>query len=284
IGLGAAGYSAGLLSPSGVRRGLFLFGIQLALFPGTPLIVLLAVLAATALFYDARGERLVDRAQRWWPAMDLPPPRALWAPLGSSLALVAMALAGGVLAASILPPAMQGWGRADGPEDQRYSFYTSFFNYSFNDTAVVERQGFELGKRGLVLRPQASGSITFRLARPPESLVLFKGNFYNRCFDGPDACPTDVSFANALEFSTDGENFGPVMSDTSVGEVVGEPVQSLGTLLGSNRAYWLRFRATNTTPYEVTVLPSFVVSVVVDPGALPSPSSPSLLTPAGGPP
>lgn len=282
VGLGAAGYSAGLLSPSGMRRGLILLGIQLALFPGTPMILVLAAVAGTALFYDARGERLVDRAQRWWAAMGVPPPRAFWSPVGSSLALVATALAGGVLAASVLPPAMQGWGRADGPEDQRYSFYTSFFNYSFNDTAVVERQGYELGERGLVLQPQAGGSITFRLARPPESLVLFKGNFYHRCFDRSDACPTDVAFTNALEVSTEGETFWPVLTDSSVGEVVGNPVQDLSPLLGASRTYWLRFRASNTTPYEVTVLPSFVVSVVVDPDALPHPLFPIVAYAGGG--
>ena len=40
------------------------------------------------------------------------------------------------------------------------------------------------------------------------------------------------------------------------------------------REYRLRFRATNTTDGFVTVLPSLVVSVVVDPDAAPDPAFP----------
>ncbi len=282
LGLGTAGYSAGLLSPSAVLRALFLLGIQVALYPGTPLILLLIGVAGAALICDARGERLVDRMRGLWPAAGLPAPRSLGRWAGGTWPLLSVPLAGGILAAAVFPEAMRAWGRPDGPDGQRYNFYTSFFNFSFNDTAVVERQGFDLGKRGLALKPQASGSITFQLQRAPESLVLLRANFYHRCFDGPEVCPTAAVFSNALELSTDGQTFLPVMRDTSVGEVVGDPVQDLTSLLGSSQAYWLRFRATNTSPYEVTVLPSLVVSVVVDPATVPDPLFPVVAYAAGG--
>src|SRR5437660_893124 len=52
------------------------------------------------------------------------------------------------------------------------------------------------------------------------------------------------------------------------------PVQDLTPLLDTARTYLLRFSATNTTSARVTVLPSVVTSVVVDPLTAPHPLFP----------
>jgi 4-amino-4-deoxy-L-arabinose transferase-like glycosyltransferase len=171
---------------------------------------------------------------------------------------------------------MQGWARAEGPDAQRYSFYSSFFNYAISADRIEQRDGYELGKLGLTLPPGRSGAIVFRLERPPDALVLLKANFYNRRFAESGAlATTGAAFSNALEISTDqGQSYRTVLADASLGEVVGSPALDLTRFLGPSRTYWLRFRAHNSTESEVTVLPSVVVSTVTDPLALPHPAFP----------
>src|SRR4051794_7502004 len=175
VALSAAGYSAGLLAPGAVLWALVLLALQVALFPGTPLVAALAALAAAVLVADARRQR----AMAWFRAAWAHRPRAPETALRASWPAALTWLAGALIAAALFPDAMQGWGRADAPDAQRYNFYTSFFNYSFNDERVVQRDGFDLGGCGLTLAPGASGSITFRLERTPESLVFLKANFYD---------------------------------------------------------------------------------------------------------
>lgn len=260
----AAGYQAGLLSPHHALWTLVLLALQVALFPHTPLIAALTLLALAALVVDARGERLAVRLR----ALFAPPLQRLAARLRACWPPAAAAGAAALFAAALFPNAMQGWARADPPDANRYSFYSSFFNYAISDDRIVQFEGFTLGELGLMLAPGASGTIAFRLERPPESIVLLKANFYNRRFGpGSEHAPT---FQNVIELSTDqGSTYSTVVANASFGEVLSTPPLDLTPFLGASRSYFLRFRATNTTSDAVTVLPALVVSVVADPLTLP---------------
>jgi hypothetical protein len=260
----AIGYQTGLLSFHHALWALVLLALQVALFPHTPLIAALALLALATLAADARGERLAPRLH----VLLAPPLQRLATRLRACWPPAAAAGAAALFAAALFPSAMQGWARADPPDANRYSFYSSFFNYAISDDRIVQLEGFTLGELGLMLAPGASGTIAFRLERPPESIVLLKANFYNRRFGpGSEHAPT---FENAIELSTDqGSTYATVAANASFGEVLGTPPLDLTPFLGASRSYRLRFRATNTTSEAVTVLPALVVSVVADPLALP---------------
>ncbi|NBT05133.1 MAG: hypothetical protein EBS94_17260, partial [Proteobacteria bacterium] len=176
---------------------------------------------------------------------------------------------------------MQGWFRDDPPDAQKYNLYSSFFNYSISDARIVSLEGYDLGERGLMLKPGTSGAITFTLDRPPRSIALLKANFYNRRFlqkgEVVGSVPETV-FTNALEVSTDrGQTYWPVFTDRSIGDVVGSEPVDLTPSVGNASNYLLRFRATNTASEPMLVLPSMVVSVVVDPLTAPSPMFPAVL-------
>ncbi|HEX2036400.1 MAG TPA: hypothetical protein VHS99_19630 [Chloroflexota bacterium] len=269
LGAAAVAYNVGLLR--GVTRSLRLFVLQLGLAPETPLAALALAVVAATLVADAGGRRLVLLAWDVWQRRPRVVERAL---LGAWPAYVA-ALGAGLLTATLFPAAMQGWARADGPDAQRYNFYTSFFNYSFNDERVVSHEGYEVGKMGLVLAPGRSGSIVFRLQRPGGSVVFLRPNFYNVPVDERQVVPGGTPFENALEVSVDGgRTYQTVLQNTSLGDVLGGYTHDLTPHLGTSSEYWLRFRATNTTEAEVTVLPSVVASVVADPLAAPDASFP----------
>jgi len=259
-----AGYQTGLLSLHHTLDALVLLLLQVALFPHTPLIAALALLALATLAADARGECFPAHLR----AALGPRLRRFGARLGAFWPVAAAAVAAALFAAALFPKSMQGWARADPPDANRYSFYSSFFNYAISNDRIVQLEGFTLGELGLMLSPGMSGTITFRLERSPESMVLLKANFYNRRFGpGSEHAPT---FENAIELSTDqGSTYSTIVANASLGEVLGTPPLDLTPFLGTSRSYLLRFRATNTTGEAVTVLPALVVSVVADPLALP---------------
>jgi len=266
IAVGSFVVGAGVLTASALVRGALLFTLQAALFPDTPLVLFLLTLLGATLLLDARGVRISDAAQ----ALLRRVPRSSAGYLADLARCAAVAGGGMLLAAALVPPTMQGWGRAEAPDAQRYNFYSSFFNFAISADRIESREGFDLGKLGLTLRPGASGSIVFRLERTPESLVLLRANFFHRVFDERAAILSDVVYRNALEVSTDGGlTFERVLEDTTVGEVLGSSSLDLTPFLGGSRTYRLRFSAVNTTPLEVVVLPSLVVSVVTDPLAFP---------------
>jgi hypothetical protein len=276
VGGASFAYAAGLLVGGTAVRALVLLALQLALFPGAMAVATGLALAGAILAADARRQPFLD----WLLALWRRRPRQVERAVGDAWPALAAAGAAAVVAAAVLPTAMQGWGRADPPDARQYNFYSSFFNYAISADRIEQRDGYELGLRGLTLPPGRSGSIVFRLDRTPDSLVILKANFYNRRFDG-EGGPADV-FTNALELSTDeGRTYRTVLADTSLGEVIGRSEVNLTPLLGDSRTYYLRFRATNTTSAEVTVLPSIVVSTVVDPLTLPDPLFPIVPYAAG---
>ena len=260
LGVGAVAYGAGVVG--GATRGLRLFALQLALAPetvlaGRPLgasrgVVLLAdaraarVLRATALVAGRpRGpERAGAGGWRWW-------------------AVARRGLAGGRRCS---PGRCRGGGGRTGRTRGGSASTPRSSTPRTTTSGWCSDEGYELGKLGLTLPPGRSGEIVFRLERPAESLVLLRPNFYNVPVDERSVVAGGRPFSNALEVSTDGgRNFRPVLVDTTAGDVLGGAVYDLTPYLGVSREYLLRFRATNTTDGEVTVLPSLMVSVVADP-------------------
>ena len=269
VGLGYASLAmvAGVVTPAAASRAAALFGMQLVLFPGTPMALACIAIGALVLRIDGRGQSLPQQLARWWRGAA--PLLARWLPSGASLAGTALAAA--AVAAAVFPDAMRGWGTAAAPDAQAHDLYRSFFNYSLTEDARQEqRSGFGLGLRGLTLAPGASGSIVTRLDRPPRSVVLLKAEFYNRRLAESGETLSDESFPNALEVAAgEGAPFVPVLRDASLGEIAGGQMLDLTPLLGTETVYRLRFSASNTTTGEVTVLPSFLVSVVTDEGTVP---------------
>ena len=108
-------------------------------------------------------------------------------------------------------------------------------------------------------------------------MVLLRPNFYNRELTADAKTLTERRFGNALEVSAgDGQPYRTLLADELAGEILGNEVWDLTPALGDTRTYRLRFRAQNTTPATVTVLPVLNVSGVVDPQTVPHPSFPIL--------
>jgi hypothetical protein len=212
---------------------------------------------------DARGGRAALSA---WIALRRALPSLVAAFRQLDRPLIAAAL-GGALAATMFPSAMQGWARPEPPDAERYNAYRSFFNYSIGDDPQLEsRTGFGLGLRGLTLPPGGEGSVTFRFSRPPDSLVLLKADFYNRPLSDEGTSLLDQTYENALELiAGPSSNVQLVERNVTLGEIAGGRVIDLTPLLGAAADYRLRFSAANALDREVTVLPSFVISTVVDP-------------------
>ncbi|HEU5317079.1 MAG TPA: hypothetical protein VFX49_13300 [Chloroflexota bacterium] len=255
--------AAGTLDAARLARLGAAFGLQVLLVPETPPALVLVVLLGTVLSVDARRGRAALSA--WIAARRaLPALGGWWRRVAPPLVA---AFLGGALCATLFPSAMQGWARPDPADAERYNAYRSFFNYSIGDDPQLEsRTGFGLGLRGLTLPPGGSGSITFRFTRPPDSLVLLKADFYNRPLSPEGTSLLDETYRNALEMAAGpAGTFQPVARDVTLGEIAGGRVLDLSPLLGSTAEYRLRFSAVNTLDREVTALPSFVISTVVDP-------------------
>jgi hypothetical protein len=278
LAVASVAHTAGLLSGSGVLRALRLALLQAVLAPETPVAGLALLVALAGVLVDRRGDRLGGVAGGLWRRRPRGPERwlrGIWPAL-------AVAAGAAFLGAAVFPGAMQGWARAEDGDARKYGFYTSFFNTSFNDERVVQREGYEMGKLGLTLPPGRSGQIVFDLERPPDSIVLLRPNFYNVPVDERSVVAGGQPFSNALEVSADGgRSYRTVLADTTVGDVLGGAVYDLTPFLGVSPRYLLRFRATNTTGGEVTVLPSLVVSVVADPATAPDPAFPIVAGAAG---
>lgn len=264
--------TAGAVSASRLALSVALFALQLALYPGTPWLLALSVGTVCLLLLDRVGIRGLDVLSRWWP------------PVGSSLARTARPLAAplltaalaGAFAAALFPDAMRGWARAEPTDAQSFNLYRAFFNYSiYEDDRLERRTGFGLGLRGLTLAPGQEGEVVVRLDRPATSIVLLRTDFYNRRLAETGTALTDETFPNRLELSTGSSGvYRTLVENTSLGEIVGGRVLDLTGVLSDARSYRLRFTARNTTAGEVTVLPSFSVSTVVDPDAVPHPAFP----------
>jgi len=235
------------------------------------------------LWLDHKGARVSEALKaplrRGWNSVRGPLARGLATATVGACALAA--------AAAVLPDAMQGWGQADPPEARRYNFGATYFIYTSGpeDQRAQVLEGFDLGFRGLTLRPGRRGTLIYRLERPAESVVLVRPNFYNRRLKEQDAAAaaeawntaalSDEAFPNAFELETeDAPGFRTIFRDTSIGEVTGSQVLDLTPFLGGSRWYRLRLTATNTTSAEVTVVPSIQVSTVVDRRAAPHPTFP----------
>ena len=272
--------NVGTVTATQMIRPVILWVLQLVLHPDTPLAALVAVIAITIMEADRRNLGVVREVSDAWSRRSRIGERALIVRFPALLAMVAGATVAGVF----YPDAMQGWFRDDPPDAQKYNLYSSFFNYSISDARIVSLEGYDLGERGLMLKPGASGVITFTLDRPPRSIALLKANFYNRRFlqkgEISGSVPDKV-FTNALEISIDrGQTYWPIFIDRSIGDVVGSEPVDLTPSVGNASNYLLRFRATNTASEPMLVLPSMVVSVVVDPMTAPHPVFP--VVPWGG--
>ncbi len=272
--------NVGTVTATQISRPVILWVLQLVLHPDTPLATLVAVIAITILEADRQNLGVVSEVSDAWSRRSRVGERALIVRFPALLALVT----GATVAGAFYPDAMQGWFRDDPPDGQKYNFYSSFFNYSISDARIVSLQGFDLGERGLMLKPAAYGAITFTLDRPPRSIALLKANFYNRRFlqkgEIAGSVPETV-FTNALDISIDrGQTYWTILTDRSIGDVVGSEPVDLTPSVGNAANYLLRFRATNTASEPMLVLPSMVVSVVVDPMTAPHPVFP--VVPWGG--
>ena len=269
--------NVGTVTATQIVRPVVLWVLQLVLHPDTPLAALVAIVAIAVMEADRRNLGVVSEVSDAWARRSRVGERALILRIPALLAMVA----GATVAGAFYPDAMQGWFRDDPPDAQKYNLYSSFFNYSISDARIVSLEGYDLGERGLMLKPGTSGAITFTLDRPPRSIALLKANFYNRRFlqkgEVVGSVPETV-FSNALEVSTDrGQTYWPVFTDQSIGDVVGSEPVDLTPSVGNASNYLLRFRATNTASEPMLVLPSMVVSVVVDPLTAPSPMFPAVL-------
>src|SRR5919108_265882 len=247
LGLAAVGFNTGLLTVSGVSRAAGFLLIQVALFPGSPWVALTLGAAAGVVLADRRGVRVLPALRRAWAAR----PRRIERAAAAAWPAPAAGFGGALLAAAVLPAAMQGWGRAEAPDAQRYNFYSSFFNYAISDDRIVQRDGFRLGMHGLTLSPGDEGAIVFRLERPPESLVFLKADFYNRRFRRQGEAESDVdpaTFPNAIEVSLDGgRTYRKVLENASIGGGGGGAGVGPAPLLRDGRTLLLGFRAANTT-------------------------------------
>ena len=267
----------GTVTATQISRPVILWLLQLVLHPDTPLAALFAVIAFIVVEADRRSLGVFTEVSEVWSRRSRVGERAL---IDRFPALIAM-VAGMTVVGAFYPGAMQGWFRPDPPDAQKYNLYSSFFNYSISDARIVSLDGYDLGERGLMLKAGASGAITFTLDRPPRSIALLKANFYNQRFlqkgEVIGSVPETV-FTNVLEVSTDrGQTYWPVLTNQSIGDVVGSEPVDLTPAVGNASNYLLRFRATNTASEPMLVLSSMVVSVVVDPLTAPSPVFPVVL-------
>ncbi|HXI16086.1 MAG TPA: hypothetical protein VNM48_06930, partial [Chloroflexota bacterium] len=205
VGVLSLTYGAGAIHMGSLVRSLALFVLQLGLYPHTPALLIALVGGGAVLWLDGSGARATDvlrpRVQHAWNQAHGRLTRGL-----ATTAVGACALA---VAAAILPDAMQGWGQADPPDARRYNFGATYFIYTAGpeDQRAQVLEGFDLGFRGLTLRPGRQGTLIYRLERPAESVVLVRPNFYNRRLKEQDAAAaseawntaalTDEAFPNA---------------------------------------------------------------------------------------
>ena len=210
--------NVGTVTATQIVRPVVLWVLQLVLHPDTPLAALVAIVAIAVMEADRRNLGVVSEVSDAWARRSRVGERGLILRIPALLAMVA----GATMAGAFYPDAVQGWFRDDPPDAQKYNLYSSFFNYSISDARIVSLEGYDLGERGLMLKPGTSGAITFTLDRPPRSIALLKANFYNRRFlqkgEVVGSVPETV-FTNALEVSTDrGQTYWPVFTDQSIGE------------------------------------------------------------------
>ncbi len=272
----------GSLGPVGLRDFLAPFArlaIDLLKWSWLPGWVAVVVLAVIVVVLDIRAERLrgwlLVRSNMLRPRLT-GAGRAARGPLALAAAVAVIGVVG-------WPQVIRPLFRAEPPDAEAYNFYSFYYTGIDETRPEVSKLNFRPGAVGLTLDPHTAGEITYRLERPPESLVWVKLDFYNQLWEPPGQINAAIAFPNRVEVSTDGgETYRTLAENTSFGELSPQQGFDLTPALGAATTYYIRLSAHNTTDQEAPVIPLVRVSVVVDPEGLPPPDLPDLARLVGG--